>query len=362
MRIAFALPGLHSVKRGAEIAFLAIASALARKGETVTLIGSGPEMPDQPYHYLQANRVPRDRFEKWPTMPIFRSDVVWEEASFLPGLLRRYRPSDYDLTVTCAYPFTNWALRRPVIGGRRPAHVFVTQNGDWPARADNSEFRWFDCDGLVCINPDFYETNRGRYRSALIPNGVDTARFTPGPADRMRFGLPEDRPIVLMASAMIASKNVADGVRAVSAIPGAILVVAGDGPLRGELQSLADSVMPGRYRPMSVASSEMPALYRCSNAFLHLSHDEPFGNVYVEALACGLPLVAWDLPRTRWILGNEAFWIDRETRSITDALVAALRTGADESEKRVQRASQFDWERIGESYREFFQQVIASRS
>ena len=329
-------------------------------GDTVTLIGSGPPIADQPYRYIQAPRIPRERFERWPMMPVLRSDVSWEEASFLPGLLSRYRPSDYDVTVTCAYPFTNWALRRLVVGTRRPAHVFVTQNGDWPARARNSEFRFFDCDGLVCINPDFYEANRARYRSALIPNGVDTKRFTPGPEDRIRFGLPRDRPIVLMVSAMIESKNVADGIRAVADIPGAILVVAGDGPLRDELQALADRLMPGRYRPISVKSSDMPSLYRSANAFVHLSRDESFGNVYVEALACGLPVVAWALPRTKWILGGEAYWVG-PGGSIARALQSALSAGDDRRSERVAQAASFDWVRIATLYRKFFEEVLASR-
>lgn len=63
-------------------------------------------------------------------MPLLRSETVYEEASFVPALLWRYRPADYDITVTCSFPFTNIALRRPMLGGRRPAHLFITQNGD----------------------------------------------------------------------------------------------------------------------------------------------------------------------------------------------------------------------------------------
>ena len=362
MRILFALPGLHRVDRGAEVAFVSVASELARRGDQVTLIGSGPPRNNQPYGYLQASVINRERFERWPRLPVFRTETAWEEASFVPGLLKTYDPDDYDVTVTCSYPFTNWVLR--TIGGRRrPAHVFVTQNGDWPAYSGKAEYRLFGCDGLICINPDYLERNKSKYRCALIPNGVDTARFKPGASERERFGLPRDKPVILMVSAMIASKNVDKGIEAVSALPGATLVVAGDGPLRSDLKSLADGSLPGRYRQITVPAEAMPALYRSADAVLHLSQDESFGNLYVEAMACGVPVVAYDSARTRWILGEEGLLGNPAvSSSISDELLRALsRTEADR--KRLStRSKQFEWSGIAGQYREFFSDILAARS
>ena len=336
MRILFALPGLHRVERGAEIAFVSIGTELAGLGDEVTLIVQGRPIAGRPYRYMRAGSVPRERFERFPTVPPLRSDTVWEEATFLPALLRRYKPQDYDVTVTCSFPFTNLALRRPVIGGTRPPHVFVTQNGDWPAVSDKAEYRLFGCDGLVCTNPDYYERNAGRYRSALIPNGVDVARFTPGAGEPEYFGIGRDRPVVLMVSALIASKNVADGIRAVARLDDAMLIVAGDGPLRDELQELADRLLPGRYRQIRVAAGDMPKLYRSADAFLHLSRDKSFGNVFIEALACGTPIIAYDLPRTRWILGDHACYVvDAGPEAIAGQLGVALREKRSRREERA---------------------------
>ena len=219
------------------------------------------------------------------------------KASFLPGLLLRFRPSHYDVTVTCAYPFTNWALRRPAFG-RRPKHVFVTQNGDWAAYSDDAEYRLFDCDGLVCTNPDYLDRNSERYRAVFIPNGVDITRFRPGKADRASFGLPPSAPIVLMVSALIPSKNVGEGVTAVAAVANAVLVVAGDGPQRAEIQDLAHRLLADRFINLTVSADRMPDLYRAADVFLHLSIDESFGNVFLEAMATGLPVVAYEYDRT----------------------------------------------------------------
>lgn len=359
MRIAFALPGLHRTSRGAEVAFMSVGAELARRGHDVTLIGSGPAVENAPYSYLSASLIERERFEKFPRLPAFRNETAWEEASFLPSFLRVYRPQHYDVTLACSYPFLNWALRSRRHGGKRPAHVFVTQNGDWPARAGNSEYRFFGCDGLVAINPDYYEANRERFTSALIPNGVDLSRFHPGQAERSIFGLPQDVPLVLMASALIESKNVAAGIDAISKLPGVHLAVAGDGPLREKLKLKADTLMPGRFHNFTTTPEQMPDLYRTSDLFMHLSKDEAFGNVYVEAMASGIATVSWDLPRTRWITEKTAFLVPTDD---IEALSAAVRTGlkaAELPEHLSRRAEHFSWRRIGGLYEDFLGQIVS---
>jgi glycosyltransferase involved in cell wall biosynthesis len=350
------------VNRGAEVAFLSIAQELAKVGDEVTLIGSGPEIPGRPYRYIQVGAVPRERFERFPKFPAVRSDTAWEELTFAAGLFREFEPRNFDVTVTCAYPFTNWALRRPNVGKRRPPHIFVTQNGDWPAQSGEAEFRFFGCEGLVCINPDYLERNKDKYRCALIPNGVDTDRFHPGPRDRQMFDLEPEAPVVLMVSAMIPSKNIASGIDAVSKIPDARLVVAGDGPLRDDLRAQADRLMPGRYRQIQVSPERMPDLYRAADVFLHLSKDESFGNVYVEALACGLPVVAYELPRTRWIVGDAGMLSSAENPDdLARTISRALTEGPARAEMAVERASRFKWQEIARQYRDFFQEVIGQR-
>jgi glycosyltransferase involved in cell wall biosynthesis len=360
VRILFTLAGLHRVDRGAEVAFIAVASELAKAGHEVTLIGSGPQRPGKPYRYIQAPALDRKRFESFPKFPTLRNETAWEDASFAPGLLAKFRPADYDITATCAFPFTHWALRRPVMGGKSPRHVFITQNGDWPAYSDKAEFRFFDCDGLVCTNPDYFDRNRDRFKSALIPNGADLAAFAPGPAERARFGLPEKGPVVLMVSALIPSKNVAEGIAAVAKTREATLVVAGDGPLRNEMSKLAGELLPGRYRQLTAPAADMPALYRSADAFMHLSTDESFGNVFVEAMATGLPVVAYDTARTRWIIGDGGFFPETQSpEALAEAISTALAGSSSAARKNRERAQAFNWPSIADQYSDFFEELLA---
>jgi glycosyltransferase involved in cell wall biosynthesis len=360
MRIAFLLPGLHAVERGAEIAFRSIGTELALRGHDVTLIGSG--MPGRhPYRYLRAPAISRKHFESWPMVPPFRNQFRYEELTWVAGLLRAYRPEEYDVAVTCSYPFTNWVIQRRG-GSRRPANIFVTENGDWPAYDSTHDHVMFRCDGLVCTNAQYLARNQHRWSSVLIPNGVDPARFTPGPGARAAFGLPVDRPIVLMVSALDTTKRVRDAVQVVSRLDDALLVVAGDGPERSRVEAAADRLLPGRFLRLDVPSDRMPELYRCADAVLHLSLSEAFGNVYLEALATGVPLVAHRTLHTEWLVGDHGELVDTtDLDAVTRALEVAVAAGQDPTvHERI--AERFNWSRITDDYVSFFERVLDERA
>lgn len=358
MKLLFALPGFHRFDRGAEVALLSVARELARMGEDVTVIGSGSARAGEPYAFQHVASVRRETFERFPKLPLFRSETAWEDATFAVASVWQVPVADYDATITCSFPFTHWAVRRG--GVTAPTHVFVTQNGDWPAVSDSAEFRFFACDTLVCTNPDYFARNRDRWRCALIPNGVDLDRFAPGRGARETFGLPESKPIILMVSAFIDSKRVLDGIRAVAQLEQAHLVIAGDGPLRDEATELANRVLPGRYTRLSVPAEQMPELYRSADAFLHLSLLESFGNVFLEAWASGLPIVAHDSERLRWILGHSPFLCDTQDQAVlTERLRAALATKQAEMRKGIER---FAWSAIAAQYRDAIAEAVAAKS
>jgi glycosyltransferase involved in cell wall biosynthesis len=251
-------------------------------------------------------------------------------------------------------------LRRSGGAAAAPLHLFVTQNGDWPAVSDGAEFRYFSCDGLVCTNPDYQQRNCERWRTTLIPNGIDPARFAGVKGDRPAFGLPENTPVVLMVSALIESKRVLDGMRAVALLDGVHLAVAGDGPLRGEVEALAAEILPGRFTRLTLPSDRMPALYRSVDAFLHMSLQESFGNVFVEAMAAGLPIVGHDSYRLRWIVGERETLCDtRDAEALTGAIGRALAIGQGDPDP---RAETFAWSRIAARYRAFATELLARKA
>lgn len=360
MRVLIALPGLHRVLRGAEVAFEELGKQLALLPDCqVTLVGSGAPRADSPYRFHHVPCISRETFEHWPVFPYFRGEYVYEELTFLPGLIKFYRPKDYDVTVTCSYPYTNWVLRAKR-NKSEPKHIFVTQNGDWMCTAKNGEYKHFSCDGLVCTNPDYFEQHKSSYASALIPNGVDPNQFTPGFGDRAMFKLPQHVPLALMVSALIPSKRVLEGIRSAAQVDGLHLVVVGDGGLRDEVRALGKELMGDRFHLLKLPREKMPEIYRCADVFLHMSQDEPFGNVYIEALSTGLPVVMHDRPVSRWIIEDQGILVDSsDEHAVANGLKIALESKTDiqVQARRALVERRFSWQALAKQYYDFFKEV-----
>ncbi len=138
-----------------------------------------------------------------------------------------------------------------------------------------------------------------RERMVLVPSGVDTARFRrEGPAE------PRDgtRQRILTVGRLVERKGYEDLIRALPAVPGAELVVAGgppDGDLAGHpyarwLLALARQCgVADRVRLAgAVPAARMPQWYRSADVLAAAPWYEPFGLTPLEAMACGVPVVA----------------------------------------------------------------------
>ncbi|MFE0021119.1 glycosyltransferase [Amycolatopsis sp. NPDC059021] len=137
-----------------------------------------------------------------------------------------------------------------------------------------------------------------RARMSVVPCGVDLDRFTvDGPC---REKTAKSR--VVAVGRLVPRKGFDDVIAALARLPGTELVLAG-GPEKGSLardpearrlRALAGRLgvgervlMPGR-----VSRADMPALLRSADVVVCAPWHEPFGIVPLEAMACGIPVVA----------------------------------------------------------------------
>ena len=148
---------------------------------------------------------------------------------------------------------------------------------------------------------EFLESNRFR-NVRLLRRAVDTKLFHPSRRDealRAEWGLRENGIAVIYIGRIAPEKNLDLAVRAFRAIqarhPGAKFVLVGDGPARKPL-SIAhpDFVFAGMRR-----GDDLARHYASGDLFLFPSLSETFGNVTLEALASGVPVVAYDYGAAR---------------------------------------------------------------
>ena len=139
-------------------------------------------------------------------------------------------------------------------------------------------------------------------RMSIVPNGIDVARFVP-PQDksalRVALGLPKDKVIVGCVSHFRPTKNLELFVEAASRIhlevPYCHFLLVGDGDTRSQVETaihqkgLADAfTLPG-------AQKDPAPWFQAMDVFVFPSQTEGFPSVIVEAGACGVPAVAFDV-------------------------------------------------------------------
>jgi glycosyltransferase involved in cell wall biosynthesis len=134
------------------------------------------------------------------------------------------------------------------------------------------------------------------------PNGRVAARRL-----REDLELPEDAKVVLTACRLVERKNLPLLIQAVARIQrdGVYLVIAGDGPERPALETLVARLgLAGRVR-FAGFQREMAALYALSDVFVLPSTYEPFGFVYLEAMAAGVPCIGLRAEYPRVLVATE---------------------------------------------------------
>ncbi|NJN17797.1 MAG: glycosyltransferase family 4 protein, partial [Oscillochloris sp.] len=123
----------------------------------------------------------------------------------------------------------------------------------------------------------------------VVFNGIDTALFSPGPADpglRETLNLPAGTPLLLFVGRLQPWKGVETAIRALAQIPAATLLIAGDGEDRSRLERItAELKLSARVRFLgSVERRTLPQIYRSADLLLATSHaSETFGIGPVEA-------------------------------------------------------------------------------
>ncbi|TMC22678.1 MAG: glycosyltransferase family 4 protein [Chloroflexi bacterium] len=132
----------------------------------------------------------------------------------------------------------------------------------------------------------------------VISNGIDLKRFTPGPADphiRQRFNLPLDRPLALHVNRLFDEKPVDVLLDAVPKLKSNThIALVGTGPAEPELRAQAERLgINDRVSFLGyVRDADLLPLRRCSDLFTIPSEADLQSLATMEAMACGLPVIA----------------------------------------------------------------------
>lgn len=148
-------------------------------------------------------------------------------------------------------------------------------------------------------------------RVLTIPNGVDVQLFTPDRdprPQRATWGLDGSRFTVLCAARFVRVKNHAGLLRAFERLarrhPASTLVLAGDGPLRGDVAAAAQATGLDIRLVGALSRSEMAAAIAAADAVALMSDVEGLPNTVLEAMAAGRAVVATAVDGTAEVLDH----------------------------------------------------------
>ncbi len=130
----------------------------------------------------------------------------------------------------------------------------------------------------------------------IIPNAVNTRFFSPDRENFLETKWNISRPVILFVGRIVADKGVEYLMQAfaevVKTVPHAKLVIVGKGPQEIQLGNLQEKLkLRNVFFLGAVETRLMPGIYAGSDVLVLPSVHEPFGNVVIEAMASGIPVI-----------------------------------------------------------------------
>jgi D-inositol-3-phosphate glycosyltransferase len=296
---------------GQNVHVAALATALARLGDNV-VVHTRRDDPALPRRVALAPGVEVDHVDAGPPTDVPKDELLQHMAAFADDLRAQWLVDRPDVVHAHFWMSAVAALDAAEGLGIPVVHTFHAlgtvkrrhqgaRDTSPSTRIDHERAIVRDVDRIVatCSDEVFELLRMGadRRRITVVPCGVDLERFgAAGPREA------KSRHRLVAACRLVERKGLADAISALADVPGTELHVAG-GP---EASALAADPEAQRLRALAeqlgvadrvilrgrVGRDELPALLRSADAVVCVPWYEPFGIVPLEAMACGVPVVA----------------------------------------------------------------------
>lgn len=296
---------------GQNVHVAALADALAARGHDV-VVYTRADAPDLPARIVTATGVQVEHVVAGPTGHVPKDDLLPHMGAFADGLARSWSQDRPDVVHSHFWMSGMTAIRAgascdvPVVA---TFHALGTVKRRWqkaddtsPAERVGTERRIAQTAARVIATcrdevAELRAMGVSPARVDVIPCGVDTSLFHPAGGHRLA-----GPPRLLALGRLVPRKGVEDAIRALASIPDAQLRIVG-GPAAEDLDAepevarlrriATDTGVSDRVRFTGhVAHADLPALIRSCDVVLAVPWYEPFGIVAIEAMACGVPVVA----------------------------------------------------------------------
>ena len=204
----------------------------------------------------------------------------------------------------------------------------------------------------------------------VVSRGVDTKLFNISKRDtslRSSWGATDNTKVLISVGRMAPEKNLDQVLKTYEALKSTgqafKLVMVGDGPLKEQFQKrYPEIIFPGM-----LSQSNLAAYYASSDLFIFPSQTETFGNVTLEALASGIPVLAFDCAAARdWVQTGINGWLVAENNPEGFAAQAVTVFNSKDLLEQITKSTRqqvvhLDWDQIAEQVESVFWDAIRIR-
>ena len=204
----------------------------------------------------------------------------------------------------------------------------------------------------------------------VVSRGVDTKLFNIAKRDtglRSSWGATDDTKVLISVGRMAPEKNLDQVLKTYDALKSTgqafKLVMVGDGPLKEQFQKrYPEIIFPGM-----LSQTNLATYYASSDLFIFPSQTETFGNVTLEALASGIPVLAFDCAAARdWVQTGVNGWLIAENNPEGFAAQAVTVFKSKDlldqiTQSTRQQVVHLDWDQIAEQVESVFWDAIRIR-
>ena len=294
MRICFYNVTASFIQGGLETYCWEAGRALARRGHSVAIVAG---LGGEPRHgEVELLRFPFRREQDWPDFGT-RFRRLMERLSFARHSLGHLLHAGYDAVVVNK-PFDLpilWQARRKGLAAQTVFRSGGTEFYFGDRRFADSIDHWLSTSRY---NAAQVEARYGR-RVQVVHNGVDVDQFKPQERSmrlRQELGLPQDARVLASVGRLVGWKGLRVIIEVLRQLPPDVhYLVAGEGPDEARLREQAAQLGLGERVHFCgrVAHDRLPQLLAQADLLLQPSlGEESFGITLVEAMACGLPVLA----------------------------------------------------------------------
>lgn len=192
--------------------------------------------------------------------------------------------------------------------------------------------------------------------------GLDQDKFRPVNRGKAKKKLGISGPLFICAGALIKRKNQALVIEALREFPDATLLLAGTGEEENAYRALAENLgVAGRTRFLgSVPHDKLPQLIAAADISILVSKSEGLANAWVEALACGTPIIISEAGGARELVCSDVAGriVPEDPAAIVEAIKEILAAPPAQEDVRA-TVSHFSWKNNGDQLLSFFQQIVA---